>query len=171
VGRFTRWPEAFPITDITADSATCAALRLHIPLRLPADNNYWPRTTVRVPTLSLPGLDMWHPPLPYKPPPSRRQWARGTFSLQNESRHYVPCGRGMDRGSRASSRHTHSLGFGDICSPARLCRATSCSQRAPGISHPCVRANALHRAVPPPREPASTGPGCAPFIPCHSHPQ
>jgi cleavage and polyadenylation specificity factor subunit 1 len=46
VDRFTHWPEALPIPDITAESVTCPALWLDITFWLSADHHNRPRTPV-----------------------------------------------------------------------------------------------------------------------------
>ena len=88
VDRFTPWPEAFPIPDITAD-APCSPAGYHVSV---VHRPSQPRAPVRVTALPQPGETMRDPPLQNEPSPLCRQWPRGNVAPHIESRHHVSCG-------------------------------------------------------------------------------
>jgi hypothetical protein len=97
--RFTQWPEAISILDITADTGTCALDWLDIPFRLPADHHHRPGTSVWVRTLPLPGQIMWYLTFAHNRSSPCSQQTRGTFPPDTEGSRHVSRRSTLDRGA------------------------------------------------------------------------
>jgi cleavage and polyadenylation specificity factor subunit 1 len=110
VERFTRWPEATPIPDITAETVSRALLsgwisRFGCPQSITSKPGEASSSRSCSTTWQICGIHLFRT----TPPPSRLQWSRGETAPHTAGRHHVPRGRAMDRGPATSPRHTHGL--------------------------------------------------------------